>query len=1301
MTTPISPHPLIIEPAADLLDRYPAIGRASQQLALAYAYGQVVHEDQLQAMGHILWQALDITAVFDTAQQQAGTAVLPLIITSDQPAIQGLPWETLHHPTHGFLGQSSAFSLSRHLPGRPLATQPVPQGPLKVLLFTSLPDDLDAEKARLNVEEEQAQVLEALAPLIKEGRVLLDMPDDGRFTTLQTRLREAHPHLVFLSGHGKFVNEPGQTEDPYAIFQFENEWGSSDFVREEEIAQAFAGTAVRCLVLSACELGQGSSVNLNQGLSWRLSRLGIPHVIGMRESVLDRAGTLLVRTLCEELARAEAVDVALQRGRQAITRPLADSPYLTAEASGLAEQSLGQWCLPMLISQQRGQPLLDWDFVPQPPATPEMTILLDSVSLPPRFVGRRSELRHIKSRLRQGQLHQLLITGPGGQGKTALAGKLAQDLRRQGYQVLAYSARPENRWQDFILELELLLSAANAQKYDRLLPRYTEAQAQANLLLRLLLPQFDYKVLLFFDNLESLQEPQTHELQSKAIQGWLAAAQGWLDKGLILLLTSRWALPGWPEGAVHRLRHATYGDFLQMAQPTLPQTLLQRRDWLRQVYDVLHGNGRGLHFFAKAVQNLTGEEEADFLARLAAAEAELQTDMAIAHIVAHLPPAAQALLPRLPAYQTPVPEEGVFCLGLDLAAPELGLTQLLAVSLVEQTAAPAWQTVAYQLSPLVAAWLASKQVAVEVAWLQAAATYQDYLFRSERRTLPQAIVLHQAWQRAGETARAHRLALDVIVGRLNRQGLYQTLLERWLPPICQAQDLATRAEALGQTGKQHLHLGNFQQALPYFEQSLHIRQEIGDKSGEGTTLNNMATTAHARGDYDTALKFLQQSLHIRQEIGDKSGEGTTLNNMATTAHARGDYDTALKFLQQSLHIRQEIGDKSGEGTTLNNISQIYDARGDYDTALKFLQQSLHISQEIGDKSGEGTTLNNISQIYDARGDYDTALKFLQQSLHISQEIGDKSGEGTTLNNMATTAHARGDYDTALKFLQQSLHISQEIGDKSGEGTTLNNMATTAHARGDYDTALKFLSNPSTSVRKSATNPGKAPPSIIFPKSMMRGATTTPPSNSCSNPSTSGRKSATNQGKAPPSIIWPQLLMRGATTTPPSNSCSNPSTSGRKSATNPGKAPPSIIWPQLLMRGATTTPPSNSCSNPSTSVRKSATNPGKAPPSIIFPKSMMRGATTTPPSNSCSNPSTSVRKSATNQGKAPPSIIWPQLLMRGATTTPPSNSCSNPSTSVRKSATWPGYVPLCLIWGIFMPKKRRSMRPCQLGSPSTA
>ncbi|WP_026160602.1 tetratricopeptide repeat protein, partial [Teredinibacter turnerae] len=77
------------------------------------------------------------------------------------------------------------------------------------------------------------------------------------------------------------------------------------------------------------------------------------------------------------------------------------------------------------------------------------------------------------------------------------------------------------------------------------------------------------------------------------------------------------------------------------------------------------------------------------------------------------------------------------------------------------------------------------------------------------------------------------------------------------------------------------------------------------------------------GDYETALSYLKQSLAIQQEIGYRSGEGATLNNMCGIAYAKGDYETALCYLKQSLAIRQEIGDVAGLCAALFNMGHIY------------------------------------------------------------------------------------------------------------------------------------------------------------------------------------------------------------------------------------------------------------------------------------------------------------------------------------------------------------------------------------------
>ena len=363
-------EPLILQPPTDLQTRFPHAVNLARQLALKYVHHYVVTEADLQTVGGVLWQ---------TAGRGCGAGVRPACRRHPHPAADRGKRRSAGAVAALGVSASSAARLSRPTArlypepsadgGRIAAGGHLSTGPLKVLLFTSMPDDLDPEKERLDVESEQAAVLEALDPLIQDGLVELTTPDDGRFTHLQALLREETFHLVFLSGHGEFREIPFQP--PEAVFIFEGEDGHATPVAGADLAEAFMGSAVQAVVLSACQSGKSSSADLSASLAGQLLHAGLPQVVGMRESILDVAGTRFSQALCAALGRCERLDVALQAARRAIAQPLILSgPHRDAVKEGLAELTWGQWCLPLLYSRDPGRSLIDWNFQPVPPQPP-------------------------------------------------------------------------------------------------------------------------------------------------------------------------------------------------------------------------------------------------------------------------------------------------------------------------------------------------------------------------------------------------------------------------------------------------------------------------------------------------------------------------------------------------------------------------------------------------------------------------------------------------------------------------------------------------------------------------------------------------------------------------------------------------------------------------------------------------------------------------------------------------------------------------------------------------------------------
>ena len=104
----------VIHPS-DELGKNIDLKNLSRNLATKYADGHVVTDDDLRIMGRNLWNGLSAEAqgAFESARKEAGEKILPIVIHSDAADVQALPWETLFHPTYGFIGKNPDFTLTR------------------------------------------------------------------------------------------------------------------------------------------------------------------------------------------------------------------------------------------------------------------------------------------------------------------------------------------------------------------------------------------------------------------------------------------------------------------------------------------------------------------------------------------------------------------------------------------------------------------------------------------------------------------------------------------------------------------------------------------------------------------------------------------------------------------------------------------------------------------------------------------------------------------------------------------------------------------------------------------------------------------------------------------------------------------------------------------------------------------------------------------------------------------------------------------------------------------------------------
>ncbi|MBA3532243.1 MAG: tetratricopeptide repeat protein, partial [Ardenticatenales bacterium] len=295
------------------------------------------------------------------------------------------------------------------------------------------------------------------------------------------------------------------------------------------------------------------------------------------------------------------------------------------------------------------------------------------------------------------------------------------------------------------------------------------------------------------------------------------------------------------------------------------------------------------------------------------------------------------------------------------------------------------------------------------------------------------------------------------LGKLyGQRGQYEEAQARLLQALAQWEPLAEEARGVSQTlaelGVVAWHLGNYETARDYLEQSCTRCQAQGDQPGVAYALFHLASVEIGQGNYASAQTHAEESLALRQGIGDKQGIAASLNLLGGLAWNQADKKRAQTRWEESLALRRAIGDKAGIASSLHNLGLVAMFQGEYSVARTRGEESLELRREMGDKAGRAHALHNLGLVALFEGQYEAAQARFEQTLVLRQEMGEKRGIVDSLNGLGDVATLLGQYEVAQARFEESLALRREIGDKAGIATSLSNLGLVAYRRGDSESA---------------------------------------------------------------------------------------------------------------------------------------------------------------------------------------------------------------------------------------------------------
>ena len=109
-----------------------------------------------------------------------------------------------------------------------------------------------------------------------------------------------------------------------------------------------------------------------------------------------------------------------------------------------------------------------------------------------------------------------------------------------------------------------------------------------------------------------------------------------------------------------------------------------------------------------------------------------------------------------------------------------------------------------------------------------------------------------------------------------------------------------------QLGLLSIHLGEYEKAAAYFDDSIVIKRESVDKREMVLTMGQQGILTFHNGDFEGAERIYHETLAVGQEMGDVDVIATTLCWLARLREEQGLMQEALIFAEQAMAIKGNI-----------------------------------------------------------------------------------------------------------------------------------------------------------------------------------------------------------------------------------------------------------------------------------------------------------------------------------------------------------------------------------------------------------
>ncbi|MFE0511284.1 tetratricopeptide repeat protein [Streptomyces sp. NPDC058964] len=214
--------------------------------------------------------------------------------------------------------------------------------------------------------------------------------------------------------------------------------------------------------------------------------------------------------------------------------------------------------------------------------------------------------------------------------------------------------------------------------------------------------------------------------------------------------------------------------------------------------------------------------------------------------------------------------------------------------------------------------------------------------------------------------------------------------------------------------------------------------------------------ARQLGELDTARTTLASVVDLYMEAHHDAGAARALCSLGITLHHQGNLTEAAAKLQEALDLQAAPELATDRAWTMHALAAVQRDRARLPEALDLLTRSLVLHREGGSVHGEAWAHFQLGQLGLRMGDVPRAERELQAALDRYGRTRDARGEAWALTQLARARLVDGDASPAVDGLRRAAARHRDNEDARGEAWSVYYLGQALEETGDLDSSVREL-----------------------------------------------------------------------------------------------------------------------------------------------------------------------------------------------------------------------------------------------------